>query len=323
MNLYFIINPAAKNGLCKKIWWKLEKTLQKQKVQYESYFTEARGDGSRITREILAKTDGPASIVAVGGDGTVHEVVNGVHPFRHGIIGYIPAGSGNDFSRGFSLPKKPAAAMKLILRNRTFSKTVDAGHFQIQNGKQGFFINNFGCGFDASVVKNVNESRLKVFLNKMGLGKLAYLFIMLRELFRFRPVKMLVEVDGQSHLFQEAWFATVSNHPFFGGGMKISPDSDPADGSLETVIIHDISRWKILFLFLTVFSGKHVQRKEVTLVKGKRIRIQTESAVAMHADGEYVGEGEVELTVVPQFLSVVAPFVPYGQKHHSAEQIAN
>ena len=106
MELHFIINPVAKNGYSIKIWSKIEKVLQKHQFSYHSYFTEGPGDAVRYVEKTLTNAAETVFLIAVGGDGTIHEVVNGAYSFKNGIVGYIPAGSEMIFP-GISHPEKP------------------------------------------------------------------------------------------------------------------------------------------------------------------------------------------------------------------------
>ncbi|WAA10080.1 diacylglycerol/lipid kinase family protein [Fervidibacillus albus] len=313
MKLHFIINPAAKNGKSLNIWKSIEEKLIQKQIPFVSHFTKKRGDGKRLVKEIVKDNGAFYYIIAVGGDGTIHEVINGIYPFHRGIVGYIPAGSGNDFSRGYYIPKDPEKALEHILnlidKQPTF---VDIGKFQGVGFKKGVFINNFGCGFDAKIAVGANESNFKRIFNRFGFGKLVYVYYLIKELFRHRPLTISVDVDDRRKVFKKAWFVTVSNQPYYGGGMKISPESDPVDGQLEVIVVHNISKFKILTLFMTVFWGKHIQMKEVTILKGKRIRIRTDVPSILHADGEYAGVGNVDIELVPRSIPLLTEFPREG-----------
>ena len=117
MKVYFIINPNAKNGRCRDIWRTIDKELKDKGISFLAFFTEYPGHARELAEAISKQADGqPIAIAAVGGDGTVHEVINGTAGFKNVAVGFIPGGSGNDFSRGFNIPKKSAAALELFLR---------------------------------------------------------------------------------------------------------------------------------------------------------------------------------------------------------------
>lgn len=307
MELYFIVNPNARNGMSLKIWKKIERYLKSLPISYETLFTQYPGHAVELASKIAQSTENKNIIVAVGGDGTIHEVIRGIHQYDNIIVGYIPAGSGNDFSRGFSIPKKPLFALKQIihlLEKRNFPK-FDVGIFQNKEIKNGTFINNFGCGFDAVISRKSNQSKLKPILNRFSLGKLIYVYHLIKQIFIYQPTKLTVQIDGKERVFEKVWLVTVSNQPYIGGGMKIAPAAKSNDGSLDVVIVHNISRLKILFLFLTVFWGGHTKMKEVTVLSGKNIQIDSLHSLPLHADGEYAGNGSVSVSIKYQTLAIM------------------
>ncbi|MCU9595169.1 diacylglycerol kinase family lipid kinase [Caldibacillus thermolactis] len=311
MKLYFIINPAAKNGLSLRVWNKVEKQLKHQHIYYQAYFTKCPGDGIKQVKKILQNTKDRILIIAVGGDGTIHEILNGVYPMKNGIVGYIPAGSGNDFVRGYRLPRNPKKATEHILhllgayKKIPIARNVDCGRFQVKASNRGCFFNNLGVGFDATVAKKVNESKVKRIYNKLGLGKLIYLLFLLKVLFIYKPTRIKMNIDGQIKVFERVWLVTVSNQPYFGGGLKIAPDAVVDDGFLDVTVVYNITRWKILLLFITVLWGGHRTIKGVYFTKGKKIFIETDKTIPIHADGEYKGDESVSVQVKEKAVSLL------------------
>jgi diacylglycerol kinase (ATP) len=307
MKLYFIVNPAAKNGRCKKVWKRLEKVLHEKHISYQVFFTSRQGDGTRIARQIIESTSETTAIIAVGGDGTVHEVANGVFPFKHGIVGYIPAGTGNDFSRGIHIPNHPRKALEhilLLVKNHCFS-AYDIGQFAGPHVREGLFVSNLGCGFDAQIARKANRSKLKSLFNRLSLGKFVYVLYLIKELIFYQPAKVVLQIDGEEHLFERTWLVTISNHPYYGGGMKIAPYAKTDDGLFQIIVVDNISRLKILLLFVTVFWGGHTKMKEVKVLTGKQIHLHTSSPLPLHADGENIGSGSVSVYVQANALSVI------------------
>lgn len=285
--LFFIINPLAKNGLSYRVWEQIKGKLAN--IQYKAYFTEARGDATNIVKRIASTEKKELLFIAVGGDGTIHEVINGAISYPHAVVGYIPAGSGNDFARGYQIPLNPKKATEVILTLLNESaESFDAGCY---TGKQsGYFINSIGAGFDAEISRKANGSKMKKWLNIFSLGSLIYVFYLIMELFRYQPTTLNLIIDGKKEVFYRTWFVTVSNQPFYGGGMKIAPKADPQDGEFNIVVVHNLSRIKLLFVFISVFWGTHINYKEVDLYKGKNISINYSSPLPAHADGENIGE---------------------------------
>ena len=183
--IYFIVNPQAKNGYCQKIWEKLENILCEENIPYMAFFTEYRGHAKEIAETLAGKPDEKQLLlVAVGGDGTMHEVVNGVSPFRNVRVSYIPCGSGNDFSRGFGVPRNPVQALySLINEVNDDAILIDTGKIINNDGKELYFVNNMGAGLDALISRDVNQSTMKRLLNKLSLGKFVYVYFLLKNIF--------------------------------------------------------------------------------------------------------------------------------------------
>ncbi|QED48994.1 diacylglycerol/lipid kinase family protein [Cytobacillus dafuensis] len=307
-NIYFIINPQAKNGYCQKVWNRLEKILIEQKTSYMAFFTEYSGHAEEISQTIAAKAEGNrTTIIAVGGDGTMHEVLNGAALFSNVQVAFIPCGSGNDFSRGFGIPKKPSEALLSLLKELAQHNPifVDTGKILTEDNKDIYFINNMGAGFDALISREVNRSRIKRLLNRFSLGKFVYVYFLLKNMFTYKPVSMDIKIDGRKYSFHSAWFVTVSNQPYYGGGMKISPDASPFDGVLNITVVHNLSRIKLLFVFITVFWGGHTKFKEVTALTGRSIKIHSSSALFAHADGEDIGYTPLKVSACHKALPVI------------------
>ncbi|CAM3969017.1 diacylglycerol/lipid kinase family protein [Mesobacillus thioparans] len=305
--IYFIVNPNAKNGSCREIWRKVEAELETMDIPYLAFFTERAGHASELTESIARKLSGrQAVITAVGGDGTLHEVVNGAAAYPNLIIGFIPGGSGNDFSRGFSIPKKAAEALRLVMhQSNSRTSEIDIGKIQHKELQETYFMNNMGVGFDAAVAKESNESRMKLLLNRVSLGRLVYVYILAKKLLTFRTIPLHLIIDGREFHYDDAWFVTVSNQPYYGGGMKIAPEALPDDGILDVTVVHRLSRWKLLLVFASVFWGKHTRFKEVEQYTGKSITIESPEGVLAHADGEAIGHTPMKIHVCPKALRIL------------------
>ena len=286
---YFIVNPAAKNRGSLKIWRKIKNYLDRENVEYQYRYTEYAGHACEITKEILNRKSN-SLIIAVGGDGTIHEVVNGAAEYKNARISYIPAGSGNDFSRGYRINKNPIKALDNLYRNSQLMTPIDLGFYKTD--KQGYFISSLGMGLDAAVTKVVNESRIKYYFNKLGAGKLVYLYFFFLKWMTYKPIDVSLAVDGSELIFKKVWLVTISNQPYFGGGIKISPNSKPDDGLFHIIVVHNISRIKLILMFITVVWGGHLKIKGVEELKGKQIKLSSEQPALIHADGDYIGDNK-------------------------------
>ncbi|XGZ10460.1 diacylglycerol kinase family protein [Peribacillus sp. RS7] len=300
--LYFIVNPMARNEESLKIWKKAEEILNSKAVPHEVFFTEEKGHALRLTKEILSGTNLETRMIAVGGDGTVNEMINGAIGFPHAIIGSLAAGSGNDYVRGIQKTESVEEALSLFQDN-AFS-AVDIGQFET-DGKVGYFINSLGMGIDAEISAEADRSPLKKWFNFVKAGKLIYLFIFIKKIFSYQPSCMELIIDGNRHLLKKVWFIVIANQPYFGGGMKISPMSKLDDGRLNVIVVHDITMLKLLTVFITVLWGGHLNIKNVDSFSGERIKMKNHGSVKIQYDGEIVGMGEVAAVVLKEKIRVM------------------
>jgi len=276
----FIVNPIAGNGKAKKIYRRLMKHELYKQLNPVCHFTKYKGHAA----ELAAQACHAKVIVVIGGDGTMHEVVNGLEG-RQISIAFIPGGSGNDFARGFDSFKDPFEVLFSLLDEKQ-EKEYWAGNFQTEDGAKRQFLNCIGVGFDAVVTASANRSRLKEAFGSIRLGSIVYIFALLRELFFYRPINLAIETEEGRKTFSRCFLATINNHPYFGGGMKINPLASNQPNYFSVLAIDSISKWKVLALFLTVFSGKHLNYKEVHTFKAKRLTIHADGPIPFQADGE-------------------------------------
>ena len=303
-NLIFIVNPAAKNGLSLRQWLAIEQRIVG--IPYEVFFTQYEGHGTKLAKSVAKDHGKSIVIVAVGGDGTIHEIINGIIHIPFVKIAYIPTGSGNDFARGYKLPAHPEKSLEMILKLIDAPRVeFDAGFYKGDQLQSGYFINSLGAGFDAVISKKANRSPLKKWLNYLSLGKMIYIFYLLAELYRYRLNTLQIQVDEEVFYYEKVWFVTVSNQPFYGGGMQIAPYADPKDGYLNVVVVHGISKIKLLLLFVSVFWGGHLRFKEVATHKAKEINISFSDPVPIHADGEAVGVTPIQVHICPKSWGMI------------------
>ncbi|MGG3466401.1 diacylglycerol kinase family protein [Neobacillus pocheonensis] len=304
--IYFIINPKARNGHCFNIWRNVETQLEKEKISYLAFFSEYPGHAKIIASQIAASNKEKKVIIAVGGDGTIHEVMNGIVNNINITLGFIPGGSGNDFSRGFLIPSDPLEALHVICRlMKRDAQSIDAGKMTMEDQSVHYFINNMGAGFDASIAHEVNQSPIKAWLNKLSMGRLVYVYFLLKKLFTYKTSTIDLSIDGKKHIFEQTWFVTVSNQPYYGGGMKIAPQAEPDDGLFDITVVHKLSRLKLLLVFISVFWGKHIHFKEVKTFKGKVVSIHSNSSLFVHGDGEHIGFTPLTIHLQTKALAVL------------------
>jgi diacylglycerol kinase (ATP) len=296
--LGFIVNPVSGNGRGTAVWRQLKEELGRRKIPFVVRMTSMEGEAKQLAVEVLQK-EGVTKIVGVGGDGTVNEVVNGIHEAQVAcMFGHVPAGSGNDFARGHNLPRDPIQALERILQGHE-NEEIDL--LQI-NGMVA--INSVGAGLDGQVAKTANRARYKRWLNALKLGVLSYFLAVVRVLLTYKPCTVTVTVDSRQETLQNVWLIAVANIPNYGGGMMICPGAVPDDGSADICVVSHANRWSLLRAFPLIYSGKHVHHPAVRFFRGKTIAIQSERPLVVHADGELAGVTPITVNVAKRRLTL-------------------
>ena len=298
MMYYFIVNFSSRTGKTRKIWIDIERELKQKNVQYEAYITEYKGHAKELAEKLCNKAlrwkqehDGDTvCLVVVGGDGTVNEVINGMHHFEEVFFGLIPAGSGNDLCRGLGLSKEPVKALEAILTARE-PYHMDLGHVTDGEGKQQYFAISSGIGIDADVCRMALTSKLKKGLNRLGLGSLTYVLLTIKALFTMPTTEVEAVFEGTvKKRIERMIFVAGMNHPWEGGGVPMSPRADAQDGKLSVCVVYGIPRWKAFFLLPLLVMGKHEGIRGFEFINCERYELHLQSPMVLHGDGEYLGK---------------------------------
>ena len=293
----FIVNPVAGRGRVERAQAVLHAARGGEGADaLEVAFTERPGDAVRLAQDAAAAEYDP--VVAVGGDGTVHEVVNGLLRFRGSIpsLAVIPTGTGNDFARSVGIPTSVREALDLVVGSAGALRPIDTARV----GNR-YFVGVAGAGFDARVAKAVNAAP-----NRMKVGALPFVYYTLREIVRNRNPELTVDLDGGARvLTQRSLLVAVANCRFSGGGMQLAPDAEPDDGLLDVCLIGDASATEVVRLLPSVFSGGHVRHPKVSIQRAATVRVSGPAGVEAQADGELIGGLPLEISVVPRGLRVV------------------
>ncbi|MEJ9212125.1 diacylglycerol kinase family protein [Bacillus smithii] len=292
---YFIVNKLSGNGKGRKVWRKIEKLLQEKRIHYQVRFTERPKHAVEIVKEISSETG--MTVVAVGGDGTVHDVANGLIDSNI-PLGIIPAGSGNDLARALQIPMNYQKALERILIGK--QRKMDVGRI----GNE-CCITITGIGFDGKVAEANNSSKYKKWLNTFRLGNLSYGLSFLHVLFQYRPVNVQLKVDEKNFSFFNVWFIAIANTQSYGGGIKICPEACYDDGLFDICIVHDLSKWELLRTFPKAFVGKHVLHPGVTMIRGKQVDVASDWPVIVQGDGELLAKTPVQVTIERGALRII------------------
>ena len=281
---YFIVNPSSRSGKGRALWRVVEKELKLYHINYEVNFTRYENHARLLAKQASEKP-GNKTIVALGGDGTVNEIINGITDFEHTKLGYIPTGSSNDFARSMKIPTNTRKALHNIIFNKQ-CKEIDIGTVSWDQTTEKFGVSS-GMGFDAAVSNEAYSSPIKDFLNKIYLGSLTYAAIAFKQLYFYKPCKVVVTVDDKPPMtFNKTFFVSVMNQKCEGGGLRLAPDADPSDEYLDVFIASDRSKLVLACVLPLTFFGLHTWVNGVTLLKCKKVHIEASEELPVHKDGE-------------------------------------
>ncbi len=296
-----ILNPVADMGNA----WKVARDLRPQVEEYGHadwsgtvYPTHAK----ELARQ--AGEQGYDMVIAIGGDGTVHEVINGlmlVPPEKRPILGVVPVGSGNDFAHAIGVPLKSDQALAHALRAEPAA--IDLGLLTDDHGRKEYFDNTLGIGFDALVT--IWSHRLPLVR-----GFIMYLTAVVETIvLNHDPIQMRIDADGEKWS-ESSLMLTLCNGPREGGGFLVAPDAVLDDGLLHYAMIRNVSRLMMFRLVPEVMKGTHGRFKQVKLGSCKKLSVRGDRAMYIHADGEIFANfgsdlRQAALEVVPGALKVV------------------
>ena len=302
MSRVFLVNPAAANGSTGRRWPELARRAAALGLQGETLVSERPGHLAELAAEAAAA--GATAIVVVGGDGTVHEVVDGLA--RAGAsdrveLGLIPFGTGRDFARSLRIPRRLDDALEVVRGGRV--RTVDIGRatYASDNGEVvAHFANFAGAGISGAIADRANRT------TKAFGGRLSFIWATLAVFTRWQPTEMTVEIDGERRqvLLLEA---LAMNGDYTAGGMWVAPEASLEDGTFDVVLIGDFSKAEFTTTFPKIYRGTHVSHAKVEIVRARELRVDAPSPLPIVLDGEQPGTTPVRFEVVPGALRVRVP----------------
>jgi diacylglycerol kinase (ATP) len=298
-----VVNPASGAGRTGRDWPGLRRALAAAGVEVEERLTQAPGEATELTRAALR--EGCERVVAVGGDGTLNEVVNGFldaggAPVASGaVLGLLPSGTGGDFRRTAGIPCGGAAAAVLAAGE---TRLVDAGRLTLDGAAPRHFINIADAGLGGEVVARVNRS------SKRAGGTATFLWHSLASLLSFRPLAARVEIDGDAveGRFQNV---VVANGRYFGGGMCVAPGADLSDGLFDVVLFGDLGRLRSLTGIRRIYAGSHLGRPGISHRRARRVRVipLDDEPLCFEMEGEEVGPAPATVEMLPGAIRLCAP----------------
>jgi len=293
-----IVNPGSQSGNGLKIWGRLESVFKENNAKYRVHYTQSDDNDrqmfSELYNEYIDKKE-VLHLVIMGGDGTVNVVLQHLPSLENIMLSVIPVGSGNDLVRDIDL--NGSIKDRIIhLINNPVDKLTDIGVIHCENSEMPGtaiadqrFIVSTGIGYDAAICEEVMRSSIKNVLNKLGLGKLVYLVVALKQLAGLEKVKARLVCDGDEKNaveFNEFMFLAGMNHRFEGGGFMFGPEAKSNDGLIELCSVNGVKKPKVLEIMPKATKGEHFAYDGVDHFRAASYTIHSSKPLWVHTDGE-------------------------------------
>jgi diacylglycerol kinase (ATP) len=295
-----IVNPVAGAYSTRRKWPIISRLLKRIGLSFDFEYTEGVGHAIELAR--AAASDGYRCLVAVGGDGTVNEVANGLLHATGAAktaLGVVSTGTGSDFVRSVGIPRRYTDACSCLASQRRLA--IDVGVVEYQRGGktlERFFVNAAGTGFDAAVVKETER------LPKFFGGTVPYVAGLLRTLFVYKNKPVVVKAGGEVESGR-VLNVVVANGGYLGGGMHIVPQAELGDSLLDVAIIGDMGKLELLKELPKVYKGTHVNHPKFKVKKTANVTVESSEPMLVYADGELLGELPASFRVMPLALNIM------------------
>lgn len=292
MKHLFIVNPVAGKGKA-LAYMEAIKPLLEGKINYRIEITRGKGHATEIVKRYTSKEN--YIVYAVGGDGTINEVVNGMVG-TGSALAIVPAGSGNDFIRTIY----PKYDHEELLYRLLKGKTENVDLVKINNK---YFLNIASVGLDAEVVYNATMFKKIKYIK----GDLAYVMSIFKTLWRHKSNQLQVKLDGKIACDKKVLLIAVANGKYYGGGIPIAPSAVVNDAKAHIYMVKELKLRKILGLIPKLFKAKHESEPDVEVYKASQIHIRSHECFKVNIDGEILETNEVAMEVIPEGLQVIIP----------------
>lgn len=296
---FVIINPTSGNGRAKKKWPTIKRLLVQHGFHFKYAFTEYPGHAQLLVNQYIKHNF--SRFISVGGDGTLHGIVNGIMtqtnvPFTDIKVGVIPIGTGNDWVKTHQIPRDIERAIQLIKKEQCSQQDIGKIEFLNSELPPVYFNNLAGIGFDAYVVSKVSKHK--------NLGAIAYLLAAVIGLFSFKNFNSRVIINSED-ISGKTLMILIGLCKYSGGGMQLTNQPNSFDGLFDVSIVENLSKFEILKHLPKLFNGKIHTVKRVQHLKttSLKIYVESEACLLVEADGELVGAGAIELSLIPKALS--------------------
>lgn len=299
---FVIINPTSGNGSSKRKWPKIKAKLELEKFDFDFAFTEHENHSLNLIQ--YAVNQEFRKIISVGGDGTLHNIINGIQK-QYSVnssdiqIGVIPIGTGNDWVKTYNIPLDTDKAISIIKNGDLTQQDLGKIEFLKENRGPVYFNNLAGIGFDGFVVSKVGKYK--------SLGALAYLIGAIAGLFSFKNFNAIIKLNGKE-IKTKSLMVLAGLCKYSGGGMQLTKDPIPYDGFFDVSIAKDLTKYDIIKNLVNLFNGNIVRHSKVENYKviELTITINSEAQPFIQADGELIGKGNIRLSVIPKAFTFYA-----------------
>ena len=289
-----IRNPTGGRGAHNRIWPDVLARLRASFSDLAVHETEYPGHAQSLALE--ASNGDSHLVIAVGGDGTISQVANGIFG-TNCTLGIIPGGTGNDLCRTLEIDQDPLRAVDTVIG--AIATPIDVGRWRSE-GSERIFVNVAGIGFDAAVATRINSGFKRI------RGKTAYLAATVAELARFKPRSLQVTTNGETRQLAPMLLA-IANATTYGAGMKIAPQASVVDGLLDLIIVQNLSKLSFIKSFPLVFKGAHLDHPAVDLIKTNRLELKFSEPTPFLVDGELITATDLNIELIPGSLRVILP----------------
>lgn len=303
-----VINPAGASGKTMELWKHIRPLFDESGQAYVLHKSKKIGGIKEICYNLTSKGRETA-LVVIGGDGTMNEAVNGIADFDRTLFGFIPSGTGNDMVRDMGLPEEREDLVRKLLEGKV-QRCADVGQLTFYNDDGGITTRRFNIssdfGFGAATCAFADRSKLKPFLNKVGMGRMIYPIEALRVVFTAKPVPVEITCDGEVTRYEKCLCAIAMNHCHEGGGLKFCPNADFTDGKLDLCVGDGLSHLGFMKMLPKVYKGDHLTVKGIHELRGEHIEMRAEEPLWTHTDGEVIGMSKhVEMRIIPEKLRLM------------------